>query len=87
MSTGYANGGENEARADQPNISLKVRMNGIMLPMDHSTVVEYNNGAGFWEVNSYHCTGNLEPGQYTIVGTSYRKGEYIDSATFVLEAR
>ena len=88
MSIGFeSDNGEAEARADQPNISLAVTMNGTTLPMDGDTVVEYNDGAGFWEINSYHCTGTLAPGTYTIIGTSYRSGEYVGSATCVLTAQ
>ncbi len=88
MSTGYEEGGEaEEARADQPNISLSVTMNGVELPMTGPTRVEYIDRAGFWAVNSYHCTGPLAPGSYNIVGTSYRSGEVIDSVSFVLLAQ
>lgn len=88
MSTGYTEGGEaQEARADQPNISLSVTMNGVELPMTGPTRVEYNDGAGFWEVNSYHCTGALAPGMYNIVGTTNRIGEAAVSVSFDLLAQ
>jgi hypothetical protein len=87
MSMGFENGGEAEARADQPNVSLSVTVNDVDLPMTGGTRVEYNKGAGFWEVNSYHCTGVLAPGQYTIVGTSYKNSQYADKATFELVAK
>ncbi len=87
MSIGYGAEGEAEARAEQPDISLSVTMNGIELPMAGPTQVEYNDGAGIWEINSYHCTGPLAPGIYSIVGTSYRGGEVVDSASFVLLAK
>jgi hypothetical protein len=85
MSIGFNN--YQEAVNDHPHIGLTVTMNGVPLAMDGETVVEYNDGAGFWEVNSYHCTGALPAGSYLIVGTSYRRGQYVDSAQFELIAR
>lgn len=85
MSIGFNN--YQEAVNDHPNIGLTVTMNGVPLAMDGTTVVEYNDAAGFWEVNSYHCTGSLPAGSYTIIGTSYRRGQYVDSARFELIAR
>ncbi len=82
MSIGFNS--EAEAIADKPNIVLDVTMNGSTLPMDGDTVIEYN-GEGFWEINSYHCTGSLAPGTYNITGTSYRNGNYVDSANCVLK--
>ncbi|MFZ2630157.1 MAG: DUF1566 domain-containing protein [Desulfosalsimonadaceae bacterium] len=76
--------GEAEAIADKPNIALAVTMNGEALPMDGDTVIQYNDAAGFWEINSYHCTGTLTQGTYNITGTSYKNGNYVDSANFVL---
>ena len=88
MSIGFdQENGEAEARAARPDISLPVTMNGVSLSMADTTVVEYNQPAGFWEVNAYYCTGILTAGEYIIVGESYNKGEYIDRATCILTVK
>lgn len=86
MSIGYeVENGQAAAIADKPNISLPVTMNDVPLAIDGDTVVEYNDGTEFWEINSYYCTGILSPGVYTIVGTQYRNNDdYIGSATCAL---
>jgi len=84
MSIGFES--ETQAIADKPIISLGVTMNGDPLPMDGDTIVQYNEGAGLWEINSYHCTSTLTSGAYNITGTSYRNGNYVDSADCVLTA-
>ncbi len=88
MSIGFEIGdGEAEARAARPQISLTVTLNGVSLSMDDTTIVEYNQPAGFWEVNAYYCTGTLEKGKYKIVGKSYNKTEYVDSAVCVFTVK
>ncbi len=84
MSIGFNS--ESEAKNDFDHISLKVSMDGIDLPADGGKRVEYNHGAGFWEINSYHCSGELSPGEYLVVGTSFRNDVYVDSARFTLVA-
>jgi hypothetical protein len=87
MSTGYeSDNGEAEARADLPNIELRVSMDGVDVPMDGGTVVEQNSGANSWEINSYHYTGALAAGDHTVIGTSYKNSVYVDSASFILRA-
>ena len=66
------------------NISLTVTLNGQELQLHKDTKIEYNSGAGFWEINGYYNTGVLERGNYKIIGTSYDSGNYVDSATFFI---
>ncbi len=81
MSIGFeTENGEADARSEKPDIYLPVTMNDTPLTMADSTVVEYNQPAGFWEVNAYYCTGKLTAGEYIIIGESYNKGEFVDQA-------
>ena len=79
MSMGFPN--KANAKDDQRKVLLSVTMNDADLPMDGNTVVEYNAGAGSWEVNSYHCTGILPPGEHLLIGTSFKDGVSADRAT------
>ena len=86
MSIGFLAGGYDGAVADYENITFSVTLNGDQLYLYGSTRIEYNHGAGFWEINGYYHTGVLEDTTYQIIGTSYRSGEYVDSATFYIVA-
>ena len=78
MSTGFeGENGEQEARDHLPNFEMTVTINDVSLPMDGTLIVEYNDGAGFWEINSYHCTGDLDVGEYELIGTGYSHGELV----------
>jgi hypothetical protein len=72
---------EADALADQSFASFNVVLGGDILPQDGETLVQYNDGMGFWEINSYHCTGNLPPGTYTLTGRSSLYTEPLDSAS------
>lgn len=74
------NGEDGEARAKEALSSYNavVMLNDDTLPMDKSPLVEYNSKAGFWEVNSYHCTGTLGLGVYELKGTTSLNGSFSD---------
>ena len=85
MSIGFEGpSGYDDAVADHGNISFSVTLNGDELDLYGSTEIEYNSGAGFWEINGYYHTGVLGNTTYQIIGISYRSGEYVDSATFYI---
>ncbi|HUW21876.1 MAG TPA: hypothetical protein VMW41_04385 [Candidatus Bathyarchaeia archaeon] len=77
---------EADAFVNEENITFSVTLNDSELKLSGATKMEYTN-AGFWEVNGYYCTGILEIGSYKIVGTTYHKGNYVDSASFTLIAK
>jgi hypothetical protein len=85
MSIGFKS--EAEARADQPDVKLTVTLNGANLTMHNGTLLELNPDEQFWEVNSYHCTGELSTGDYTITGQSCVRGQCGNPGTFTLYVR
>jgi len=87
MSIGFEGvNGYDDAVADHGNISFSVTLNGDELDLYGSTKIEYNPGAGFWEINGYYHTGMLQGTTYEIIGISYHSGDYVDSATFYIIA-
>lgn len=88
MSIGFETpNGEAEAREAKPTISLPVWMDGISLSMVDTTIVEYNEPAGFWEVNAYYCTEELTTGEYVILGKSYWNSEFVDSSVCIFTVK
>lgn len=85
MSIGFEEGnGYDDAVGDYENISFSVTLDGYELELYENTKIEYNQWAGFWEINGYYHTEVLEKGIYEIIGTSYNSGTYVDSATFFI---
>lgn len=79
MSIGFAGeNGEERANEARAGFNSVVMLNNDTLPMDKLALVEYNSKAGFWEVNSYHCTGALGAGTYNLKGTTSLNGSFYD---------
>ncbi len=79
--------GETRANEALTRYSAVVMLNNDTLPMDKSPLVEYNSIAGFWEVNSYHCTGILAIGQYNLKGTTSLNGSVYDEVECKLKVK
>lgn len=68
------------------NITFSVSLNGTELNLSSTAKLEYTY-AGYWELFGYYCSGVLATGSRKIIGTTYHKGNYVDSASFTLNAK
>jgi hypothetical protein len=87
MSIGFEEGsldGQQEAAEEAfPYVSFVVTLDGELLEPQMPLTVEYNDGAGFWEINEYFFLEDLAPGTHSLLGKTYNQleGGYIDTAT------
>lgn len=84
MSIGFDRpNGKEEAIANKNNITFNVTLDDRELTLKEDIKLEYFY---FWELKGYYCTGILGKGSHKVVGTSYLSGNYVDSATLILNA-
>jgi len=92
LNDGQFKDGSDKGKADanafvnEEIITFSVFLNSSVLKLNDDTKLEYTY-AGHWELYGYYCSGALATGSHKIIGTTYHKGNYVDSASFTLTAK